>query len=627
MLAILAVAAVLPGLLPGSEAYLDNPTHLLELHSLAWEVLPRDRWFTGWSGLAEAGMAVGQLNAPLAWLPLAALMRAGLPIVPLYLACIALSNVVFALGTYRLGRRLFRDPFAAFAGSAIATLWAPDLFGLAGAAAGMWPFRLAIGVLVWGMASAAPRIGRAAAWASGVFLLHTYVGLVAFAWVALSALAEVARGRRGLAGRWVAVGATALALAAFFWVPLLDGDLRTFSAKIWPAGFFLATLALPLKVAELEAKHAIFWFADGLLLPFALLIYAGVALAIRRRPPLADRELALRLAAATGALAVLLLVVVPLTGWLGLGPNPWRYLVFLRVPLYLAAGAGLATLPFRRAALATVAAVALAAASYAGLQEVPHHLGARNRAAWADIEAIWADVARLAPPGRVYHEDPTFDTAAPEAFQRSHVGALLPIRSGLPIVGTWYGVTPIPTHGWTNSEGQATLGRWPGGVEANADALVARLRLFGIGSVVTTTDRFARLLAARSDCRPISRRGPFALFVLEGDVLPALGVAPTAGTVTVESSRPGHHVADVHLSGGAAPIRLRESWHPWWRATLDGQPLVVEHDPTNGMGTLTAPASGRLEVWWELRRGPGAVVSVLGLVALLFAFTWDRRRR
>ena len=69
LLATAAFVSLLPCLQPSVAVYVDNAPHLVEVAAMA------DAWpaVVSWTDRANSGMVVGQLNAPLAWWPLASI--------------------------------------------------------------------------------------------------------------------------------------------------------------------------------------------------------------------------------------------------------------------------------------------------------------------------------------------------------------------------------------------------------------------------------------------------------------------------------------------------------------------------------------------------------------------------
>ncbi|MCP4804786.1 MAG: hypothetical protein GY913_30120 [Proteobacteria bacterium] len=580
LLAALAVAAVLPALLPDTALYVDNAPHLAELVVLA-EAWPLP---VAWAD-HQAGMAIGQLSAQAAWWPLAGLVRLGLPALPLYLLAIVLSNIVFALGVERLGRRLV-SPEAGLFAAVLAAASAFDLYGIAGAAGGMWPFRLACGVLAFGIGAR----WRSGLWIAAVCLLHTFAAVI----VVLVTLVEAVKDRRRLID--LAVG---LALCAGWWIPLLAPELRSFPA-FWDMGLADVGLLLffPVDVMSWRLGGEVVAVGGPAGLAFHVLAIPLALLGLRSK--LADRRLGLELSVVLALVLVGVVVVYPLTGFSLLGPNPWRHLLWWRVALALSAGAGLATLP--RAASMAVGGAAVLAATLAGFHEIPVPSDLRE-----DLEATHALVEG---PGRVFHEDTFFRPGVERHLARGHAGALLGLRDTT-VVSSWYSVASIPTLRQTASEAGATMGTRTS--DLTAAQLRSRLKLYSVDRAVSTTPEVAALLAELGAVE-LGRHGPFVAWQLKA---PMLFGARGAGAV-ISVDEPQRVVAELD---GPADFLYRRSWHAWWSASLDGAPLLADHSAETGLIVGSTESAGRLEVSWAPR---GLAWWLLALPAL--GAVWWRRR-
>jgi hypothetical protein len=608
LLALCAAVAVAPGLLPGGALYMDNAPHLAEIHVLATEILPQDRWFTGWSDRVLAGSAVGQVNAPLAWTLLAGLVALGLPAWPLYALATALSNVAFTLGAWRLARRLV-SPTAALLAAGLAGTLVGDLWGVAGAAGGMWPFRLANGVLLLGIAQTGRGRGAAAwaAWTALLVLTHTYTALIGLAWVLVEAGTALRAGRRAGAGRALGGAAVGLLVAAPFWLPIaLEPGLRGFSttSELGPAPLLLSLLA-PLDLGTLELfgeTRLLSGIAGG---GDALALLAGLLLAWRGRDGITDRTALARVLAPLGALLLLVLGVEALGAGL-LGPNAWRFLAFPRIGLCLLAGVGLAVaLKVPLAARATVVVLAAAAAA-AGVTQVPPGLDAAP-----DLRAAWAALPEA--PGRVYHDDTAFSVEARGAFTLGHPGALLHRETGHPMVGSWYGLTPARAHAWTRSEAHLQVGLDQDGALSRPDLLARHLRRFGVGAVVSASPGLTAALAGAGAARVLAEHGAFTTLALTASPAPVLHAADVPAAISDLQATRGRVQARVGAEGPVT-LRLAQGWHPWWTATLDGAPVPLTEEPRTGLVLLSLPHGGALDIAW---RDPMRWTRRLGLVGLL----------
>ncbi|MCB9777862.1 MAG: hypothetical protein H6742_04800 [Alphaproteobacteria bacterium] len=622
--------AAAPGLLPGVEHYVDNGPHLVEVAALAGQVLPHQHSWVGWADGANLGMAVGQLNAPLAWTPLAALVMAGVPLVPAYLVAAVLSNGALAMGVQRLARGVGLSAGAALFAGALAAIAPPDLLETGGALGGMWPYRLANGLLYAGALGALlrPRPARVAAWLAAVLLLHTFSGLVAFLCAGVAVAVHLLRRRPGAAARLAAGIAGALAITAAFWVPLLDPALRTFQEP-WAAGVsdMLLMVAMPVKRAA--------WQAAGRMLPiggaggalWAALAWLGVCLAVVRRRELPDGRLLAGLALAGGGLA-LLASACQITGVDLMGPNPWRHLSHFRAALAVVAAGGLSTVAGARLRWAAPV-LAVGGAAFV-LPQLPHRLDEGRDAALDAVDAAWLDLASLPPaerPVRVLQVDGYSNPLAPPPLQTLHLGGPQAAGHGFDLLGSWYGISPTPTVAHTGSGGGLLLGAVRAQLPDPAAWLAQGLPRFAVGGVVSVDAPLTEALDRHPAFQAVGpARGPVRAYVLRDFVDP--GPMRVAGALTGASlldDQPARVAVDLEAAG---PLRVQvlRSFHPWWQATLDEQPVVLQADPDTGLVLAELPHGGRLELRWIDEGRRWWPMSGLGLLVLGALLLWERRR-
>lgn len=626
--ALTALLAALPGALPGAEYYLDNAPHVLEVALLANEILPAERWFMGWTDGANTGMALGQLNAPLAWVPLALLVKLGLPVAGLTRLMGVVGNVVFALGAWRLARCLLADRRAALLAAALAATSPIDLWGVGGALGGMWPYRLANGVLLLGLAAAPARrtAGTVGLWLATLLMLHTFTGQAAFYFGALAGLYALWTRDWRAAAHLAGGAALALLATAVFWLPLLDPKLRGF-VTMWRTAPWemLALLTVPVEVYGVRMRDELVVLGGGLGWLHATVLLGGAALGLLRAR-LAD-PVRTRLLGAAVVLLAILVVLMHNTGLDLMGPNPWRHLAHWRVALAIAAGAGLVTLLPRSPALPALVGLLLALLSATiGHQQVPHRLRADASAALSALEATWSELLAQGPVGRVYQVDTFRSPSAPAVLGWSHPGGVPAARHDVDLVGSWYGVTPVPSVYGAASEAGILLGEGRQAVTADpglAPWLAHRLRLYGVDAVVTVDVEMGAALDADPTFTLVSQHLPFAAFRLADSGFERLGARPPAQVEELELER-GR--ASATLTGdGPIAFRLRESHHPWWEASLDGQPVALAEDPSSGLIVGEAPGPGSLVLTWRDRGRRWWPLSALGLSLLGAALARARR--
>lgn len=622
---LVGALAAAPGLLPGAEQHLDNSPHGLELHLLARDILPLERWPSGWSTRANAGAAVFQLNAPLAWLPLALLVQAGLALDVAVRLGAPVANAVVALGAWALARRLFTAPGVGLLAAALAATTPMDLVGAGGALGGMWPHRLANGVLLLGLAVSPERRRPASVglWLAIIGLLHTFAALFAAPLLIGRAALHLRAGQRRQAlDLVVGLGLAALLVSPHLG-PLLDARLRALPPP-WPAPLsaLAQLLFVPVDAVALRegrTGEVLGGLGGGLQ---AAILWAGAAIALRAG---AARLRAARAAAWLGAAVV---------GWTAtalicqgaaiavLGPNPWRHLAISRLGLALAAAAGLAAvLPASGRRL--VAVVALGAGVAVGFQQLALRLDPDVAASFAALDRTWTEVARAQPGARVYQVDTFRRSDAPPGTERIHPGGLEAARTGLSVVGSWYGVTPDAVVNPASSDRGLLMGAPEEQLSDLAAWVDSRMAQLGASVFITHRANHQSALAGDSRFRLLADAGPFTAWARTGPTLPLVGVAPP-GSAEVGRASPTR--IEARLAGAPPlPFRVRVAAHPWWRGAVNGQPVALSLSPETGLLEGAAPQAGDLVLTWTDQGRPWRWAGLSGLLLLALVWVADRR--
>lgn len=633
-LALIALVPMLPALVPGALAYMDNGAHLVTVRDLQ-DILPEEGWFSGWHTRANAGMAQNQVNAPLVWAAVAAL--GGLfGVVPVYLAGMLASNMVFAWGAHRLYRR-FLDADAAWFGAALAAIAAPDLYGFGGAVGGMWPHRLANGILLAGLGSTAPASpGKLGAWLALVLVCHTYSGMDAAAIVGIAILLDLGARRWREAGRRIAGALVGAALSAPFWVPLLDAELRPELAgeiRFLNMVDHLALLLTPLELLRINDPLRYEFLGGPLNFGWSVLVLAGIGAAWRHREVLRERLRPLAappLLAGPAFLAVLVVIVcfvVPPTLTDAFGPNPWRHLTLVRAAICGLAGAGLVALGYgARSSVGVLVGALAVAGAWGGAREIHAPLDAETRALHEALGATWRDLEAAAPKGRIYHQNTSLTSAGPEALFLSHVGASLAFHTDLPVVGTWYSISPVASEPHMRSSRAGLFGTSKDRWFSQPLAFWARARAFDVGGFVTVEPELADFLDTQVGVERVATHAPFAAFVYR---LGGLGTIECPDGWTCTTTGEGRGWVEARVTGTSAPSRLgvRQTWHPWWTATLDGEPLAPTKERGTGRLVFDLPAfegEKELKIRWVDPTRWTAWIALAGLVAA--AVTWRMSR-
>lgn len=407
-------------------------------------------------------------------------------------------------------------------------------------------------------------IGAAAAavWVHALSLLVLAVATVTS--IAVAPPAATARRRAAL---------PALLLAGV--APALPWLLPTVENSRW-----LTSTAYRLAAAGAADLAGVLLFAPGVRVESALL-WLGVtgSVLLWRRQPEIGRWLAPPVA------VWLLLALVPLPPLRGLQPRRFMMtaLIWL-VPAVVAAGnALLARLrPALRAA--ALAAVALTTAAFQLLPWLQVAAGSPLRiASLADRARVPDDVGRLvawvaARPrdGRVLLED--MDHIANEAYGGTFIGALLPLWTGVPLLG---GPSEQP---FLQQAVDLTYGRWLGHELTSLDAerfaaLVDRYAVHWIVAVNPGTERY--LARQSAVVAPTERWGRFATFAVRSPARLA------AGAAAVELG-----LGRVSVRGATLPVTtVAVHWHQCAR-TVPRLPLERVVYPDDPVGLIRVGNGG-----------------------------------
>jgi len=603
---------------------MDNPCHLAVLHDLA-------RGSGGWSDAALLGFPAAAIHSPFWYGLLGRLVAWGVP-AGLLLALFDFAGFVAPpLAVLAVTRR--RAPlWAATVVAWLALVQRPWLAGFESPLAGMALFGLASACLVLvvgelaGAAGAPPgprRVVRLGALLGLLGLTHLFLVVPAALACALAWLPELRRGgdRRRLRDGLLAAALGALACAPF-WLPALR-DLGQLVIRDRPVAPHLGLLylLLPLHPVAL-ADGRLLWlkelaFTD--VVPMALLVGLGLCgLRVARRDPVARLGLLL-----AGTLALIVLLIVPLTGLPLLGPFSWRRLFLVRLGLALAAAGALDSLPGlcrlanRRAVVVAAAAVLVLSGAW---WQRPLRLATPppDSAAVAQLAQAWRWLSEHRTPqdGRLYVQD-TFGLAAgPPELRQSHLPALTARESGWAQVGAFYGGMPVATETWTAAQFGQICGR-----SLLTDQDLARVgRLLpaaGVTRMLLANASLAQRMADTGFYRVAMWSGPFA-------VLDPLGAAPRwvepgpGVTASVTERSPGRWrlIAESREPGGTLTLSL--AWAPGWR--LEGVAGARVRGAPDGRLLLADLPAGRHEIGLRYRpdRRPWLVGAVgwLGLGAL-----------
>jgi len=626
-LAACGVILAWPIVTGGWLTYLDNPAHLAEIQSLAFD------GGHGWSDIAWLGYPLGRLHSPLWFEGFSALVRAGLPLGPVYGALVVAGFLVPPLVLFVMARR------RAGALGALLLAWLlmvqkTSLVGYGSPLGGMWTFSISCGaylLLLDRLARDDRRVGDLF-WIAGLygFLGITHLFTIVPA-VVLFAVAFATRWRGGhrrfLLAQAAAAGVGALAAAAY-WAPMLLGgrDVGIIAYNLTPAEL-LARFLLGAPVRELVKPDAsllagvTLWTA----LPQLALLAAGVAGFVvgRRRDgePSPNRPGTYGLAVAVVVFALLLaLGIATMAGanvtWLG--HVSWRMLFFVRLGLAVAA------IPLlerwaencRWPHLAGVAVPVVLVAFSVGL-------GAPLRAVVLDpdgaqmdeIRELWSWLGQEWRPdwGRVYLQDPF---GSDDPLGNSHVLALTRMQTGIDQVGPLYAGSPFPTVSWLVSESRKLFGV----PMRTADHFRRMLQLVPAANttrVVLHWPDLAAEMVKKGYARAAYRSENFSVLELS-DYPESHWAEPLSPDIAVEAERvdPGLWRVSTAAPGPGGTALLKVSWSPHWRAeTGSGRgesPVVLDMHEVGLIRLSRLPAGRAVTMVRFVRPRWPDVVSVAG---------------
>lgn len=606
----------------GAATYLDNSTHQVEILDLA-------AGQRGWSESAFCGFPVGILHSPLWYGALAALVRAGAPVEPLYAAGLWLGYVAPPLALWSVARRR-AGPLASALLALLLLLQPSAIHGLFSALGGMWTFHMAGAfflLLVGELARQGPlRVARVAALVGLCFVTHLFTlapALLAVLGRALLALRDeprpaVTAGR--LAGA-VALGALA---ASCYWAPLLllSGDATDIQTQHLPLVDLLGLLLTPADVMSAlnhEANYQASLLSFESIPPVAIFVL-GVLGGAQLPDPEEDPLPALGLGLAAALLA--LLTVAPALNLTLLGPVSWRLLFFVRLGLCLGAITIAARLRPARLSPGAGLLVALLALAMSTLGRLP--LARRIfeiRAGLAEATALWGWLAahRDASWGRVYLQD-TFMSGGP--LTHSHLLARSAHESGIDQLGPYYGVVPFRTR-WTLSEfGRLFLRRIQS--PEDRDFLLFAMERSNCTHLVLPSGPLSRAVASDDAFRQLYSSRAFQVF--ERIDARSLWAEPAEGQTTLVEAREAGKISLVaSLPEGTDTVRLREAYHPFWQLDAPAGARLRE-EPKTGMLTVTGLAAGQQKISLEFRL-PVAPLALSWVAALAILALGLRERR
>jgi len=557
----------------GWRTYQDNPCHLATLADLA-------RGEGGWSDAAFLGFRVTAIHSPLWYGALGRLVAWGAPS-GLLLGLFNLAGFLApALAVYAVASRR-QPPWAAGLAGWLVLVQRPWLAGFESPLGGMAPFGLAAACLVLIVGELArettsrPRLALLAALYGLLGLTHLFLVLpavLAFALAAVLALrSPTERGR--LLPRLGAAALGAVASAPYWLSAWLDRAQLVIRDQPLPPHLGLGYLVLPLDPLAL-AEGRLVWqtelaFTD--VLPMLALVACGLGgLRAARRDPAARLGLLL-----AGALALLVLVVIPLAGQPLAGPHSWRRLFLVRLGLALAAAPALVAWPRLAAAAArrrvlVAAGVLLVASGVWWQRALREEVPPADSVEIAQLDDVWRWLRDHRPPdrGRLYVQDTFYLAGDDRELFHSHLPALTALETGWQQVGAWYGGMPLATEDWTGSQ----FGQICGRPLLDTDDLLRVGRLLpalAASRLVVANPVLADKMCATGLYREVYRRGRFRVV----DPL-AVGTWVETGPgvgATRAAEAPGRWTLELTCDQPPGRALPSLAWSPDWTAAPAGQ--------------------------------------------------------
>lgn len=629
LLALLATSVViaLPILGGGYLTYIDNSVHLAEI----WELSKPDN--PAWSEIGFAGFPLGTLHSPL-WYPLLSrLVRAGVPLELMYRSVLVGSFAAPSLALYAVARRRLEALPSALL-SYLLLIQPSAIWGIGSPLGGMWTHALSTaGLILLADYHARPALEPRQHWAASTLLAlavltHLFV-LPLFALVFASSIAVLALRRsltrRELLSRFAGLAVAAAASAQYWLTLVLVGNEGKAPHQAFPPAELFTRLLLPSDAMYLidgQWKQSVrldLYLTDAIapILLFALGIW-GVT---RRR----TEDALPRIGFAFGLSLLLLLVLHHFHRVPVFGPVSFRLIEGVRVGMALSAIAALRITGRRFAAPGPPVALALSALAVASGLWWGKPLARDNPDSVTEeisaVKDLGAWLAANASPawGRVYIQD-TFGYEWREGGAAlSHAPVLTRHYSGLPQLGTYYGVVPFQLR-WTLSEFNALYGMW----NPTEEWLLEAMDKTNAGILVTSNRWMESHVGQWEHFESVTQIQRYAIFMRRG-----------AEDHPIAELTPANHVGKVEYRTDELRFPLttdypntrvlaKTSWHPWWH--LDGIPGARLDESPEGFLVVDDVPQGTflVRLWYEPDRAPPRVtlagwcaLSLWGIALLL----------
>ena len=594
------------------QRYMDNPVHLSEILELAAE--------NSWSELAFCGMPLTTLHSPL-WYGIAAqLVRIGVPADTLYVFLLITGFVTPALSLYIVGRRRNR----AWQGLLAGWLWLMLPFhisGFASALAGMWTFHLGCGGLIL-LADALTdkkmrplRVGMilAVIGLTHIFTLVAAVLLIILHWVMIA----VQDDNKTMLIKYVGICAVAALASMPYWAPILIAtDVNAAGQQtLTPPRLFLRIIAptemlsLILRKNPIEAVRFDLYLIDAL--PSIALWIMAIVSFRKSRNSLAVLSIMF------STLILLALLLAPLFHNPLLGPVSWRYVSFIYV------GLALCTLQIQlpqnylqsKTRIAVIATMLVFFSAVLGLPLRDKQISA-VRTDLADLKATWQWLEKNSDPswGRLYVQD-TYTGRLNHSLGVSHIAILTHQYSGLPQIGSYYGVNPYPTGKWTNGEFKKLFGNHT----LNIDELNGRSSAAASGAILLSHPKWKKLLDTHPHYQQHFEQGRFSVWVRNDASSFVRWAHPTDYPLSIQitQKRPDSFEVSIDTETTSWLALTSIAYHPWWKPNSDTDEIKIKEGP---MGLMllqgSSPGSHRFSLEWQAPRWP-VIFGISGWLGML----------
>ncbi len=614
-----ALVIAFPILRGGYLTYIDNSVHLAEVYALA-------NGGSGWSEIGFTGFPLPTLHSPL-WYPLLArLVRAGVPLGPMYATALFAGFVAIPLSFYHVARGHLNAPRAGLL-AYLLLVQSPMIWGIGSPLGGMWTYGLANGALIVAvdLLSRPALTERQHVGLALILALATLTHLFVLPVLALAAVVTTFVHRRALTRHELsrrALSALVGGLAsADYWLTFLwvgNGDpapLKPFSLQALLCRLLLPSDAMLLLDDHLQdAIRRDLHFTDSIpMVALVLLGVAGFVFARSRRSPLSMSGFWI----ATLLFGMLVLHhTYPL--WF-LGPVSWRFLDWVRIGFALSAIPVVAALPSPRsprvaAALATAFALCGTLLGAWWVLPLAKDSPRSVRDELARLEPLWAWLRTNARAdwGRIYVEDTLGADWKAGGLSQSHVLALTAHAIDRPVLGTYYGVVPYKLR-WSCSE-FGTLFSAPRPGKA---WILEAMEKTNAGVLVTSNGEMAERIDGTGAFDRLHDESHYAVFRRRGaENLPIASLTPTNHVGPV-AFRPGEMRFHLRTDYGGTRVLAKTNFHAWWH--LEGIPGGWLRESPEGFLVIDGISKGSFDVhiWYAPSRIPG-LVTVLGFGLLAF---------